>query len=267
MMYFSSSSLIFALFYFFNVLILYSTSYQTRFKRDFMLITDGNMTDAKCFGECQEEYRTKFEYTLNQSLSEFYDFPFHPVVLETSSFQLYCKLSEQKTKCFAEKCNDYAAENSFSPSNFVCLFKRSLFEKALKCLVKTEPITFLKCDHECHEEIVRTDRLKQTTPNNQNQIFVSSDLATYETELDKLCRFQSCYMNCMAPVVKEMCGEEESKSAIEIVEAYVQWHADDISDWHSITGNDETLPEACQILVKTHSKTDDPILQIIGNVA
>ncbi|PIC46225.1 hypothetical protein B9Z55_005986 [Caenorhabditis nigoni] len=237
-MYFSSSSLIFALFYFFNVLILYSTSYQTRFKRDFMLITDGNMTDAKCFGECQEEYRTKFEYTLNQSLSEFYDFPFHPVVLETSSFQLYCKLSEQKTKCFAEKCNDY-----------------------------TEPITFLKCDHECHEEIVRTDRLKQTTPNNQNQIFVSSDLATYETELDKLCRFQSCYMNCMAPVVKEMCGEEESKSAIEIVEAYVQWHADDISDWHSITGNDETLPEACQILVKTHSKTDDPILQIIGNVA
>ena len=64
-----------------------------------------------------------------------------------------------------------------------------------------------------------------------------------------------------------MCGEEESKSAIEIVEAYVQWHADDISDWHSITGNDETLPKSCQSLVKPHSKADDPILQIIGNVA
>ncbi|EGT37341.1 hypothetical protein CAEBREN_28950 [Caenorhabditis brenneri] len=175
-----------------------------------MLITDGNMTDAKCFE---------------------------------------------------------AAENSFSPSNFVCIFKRSLFEKALNCLAKTEPITFLKCDHECHEEIVRSDRLKQVTPNIQNQIFISSELATYETELDKLCRFQSCYMNCMAPVVKEMCGEDESKHAVEIVESYVQWHADDISDWHSITGNDETLPKACQTLVKTHSKADDPILQIIGNAA
>lgn len=71
-------------------------------------------------------------------------------------------------------------------------------------LFQTEPITFLKCDHECHEEIVRTDQLKQISPNSQKELFVSSELATYETELDKLCRFQTCYMICMAPVVKEV---------------------------------------------------------------
>ncbi|CAI2345371.1 unnamed protein product [Caenorhabditis sp. 36 PRJEB53466] len=251
----------------FLILLASTTCYQTRFKRDFMFITDGNMTDAQCFEDCQQDYRSRFEYTLNQSLADFYDFPFHPVVLDLSSFQLYCKLSEQKTKCFAEKCSDYAADNSFSPSNFVCNFKRSLFEKSMKCMAKTEPITFLKCDHECHDEIVRSDKLKQSSANNQNQVFVSSELSTYETELDKLCRFQTCYMTCMAPVVREMCGEEESRHAIEIVEAYVQWHADDISDWHSITGNDETLPKSCQTLVKAHQKTDDPILQLIGDAA
>uniref|UniRef100_A0A8R1DXC3 Chondroitin proteoglycan 4 domain-containing protein n=1 Tax=Caenorhabditis japonica TaxID=281687 RepID=A0A8R1DXC3_CAEJA len=136
-----------------------------------------------------------------------------------------------------------------------------------KCF-ETEPITFLKCDHECHDEIVRADQLKlNSRNNNQNQIFVSSELSTYETELDKLCRFQTCYMKCMAPVVKEMCGEEEAKHSIEIVEAYVQWHANDISDWHAITGNDETLPKSCQTLVNANQKSDDPVLQLIGDAA
>uniref|UniRef100_A0A1I7UC66 non-specific serine/threonine protein kinase n=1 Tax=Caenorhabditis tropicalis TaxID=1561998 RepID=A0A1I7UC66_9PELO len=183
--------------------------------------------------------------------------------LPIQSKVLICSLVQQDT-------SNLIAEKFLLAKQFWNLkIEADVFHSAVEDLesLNTEPITFLKCDHECHEEIVRNDRLKQAIPNNQNQIFISSELATYETELDKLCRFQSCYMNCTAPVVKEMCGEEESKYAIEIVELYVQWHADDISDWHSITGNDETLPKTCQTLVKTHSKADDPILQIIGNVA
>ncbi|CAB3405280.1 unnamed protein product [Caenorhabditis bovis] len=240
-------------------LIFLSTSFSftvqvMRFKRDFMYVTDGNETDAKCFETCQSEFKAKFEYTFNQSLDEFYDFPFHPIVLQQSSLQPYCTLSEKKILCFSEKCNDYTADTSFSPSNFVCSFKRGLFDKSIKCLSQTEPITFLKCDHECH---VDSERLQE---------FVPSKLETYEKELDKLCRFQTCYMKCMKPIVKEMCTDDDSQSAIDVVESYVQWHADDISDWHAMTGNEELLPKSCRDLVKTPRKSSDPVLQLISEV-
>ncbi|CAI5440825.1 unnamed protein product [Caenorhabditis angaria] len=96
------------------------------------------------------------------------------------------------------------------------------------------------------------------------RVFVSSEIANYEKELDKLCTFQNCYMKCMEPVVKEMCQiESESTSAIEIVELYIEWHADDISDWHSITGNEKNLPNSCGDLVKNRGAKleNDPILQ------
>lgn len=45
------------------------------------------------------------------SLADFYDFPFHPLVLKHSSYLLYCKLADQRTKCYQTECGD-----------LVCLF-------------------------------------------------------------------------------------------------------------------------------------------------
>jgi hypothetical protein len=40
------------------------------------------------------------------NVSEFYDFPFHPKVLDYVSFLAYCRLADRQTQCFIERCND-----------------------------------------------------------------------------------------------------------------------------------------------------------------
>jgi len=40
------------------------------------------------------------------NVSDFYDFPFHPKVLDYVSFLAYCRLADRQTQCFIERCND-----------------------------------------------------------------------------------------------------------------------------------------------------------------
>ena len=79
------------------------------------------------FQACNSKFKNDFEFSFNLSLSDFYDFPFHPLVLDHSSYLLYCKLAEQKTRCYIDQCNDLSADSTFSPANFICAFKRNHF--------------------------------------------------------------------------------------------------------------------------------------------
>lgn len=36
----------------------------------------------------------------------FYDFPFHPIILERSGYVKYCNISEQRTRCYTDQCGD-----------------------------------------------------------------------------------------------------------------------------------------------------------------
>lgn len=101
--------------------------------------------------------------------TDFYDFPIHPRILELAGYERYCELAKIQTKCFVEKCQDragfdcstlesirlQAAERVFSPSNFLCNFKKDEFMKVRPCLEETEPLTFLKCDHQCHQNAMK----------------------------------------------------------------------------------------------------------------
>jgi hypothetical protein len=86
---------------------------------------------------------------------EYYDFPFHPKILHYPNFIKYCELAERQAQCFIQRCEDESADRVFSPANFLCHFKRQQFLKARPCLEDTEPMTFLKCDKECHSKAVQ----------------------------------------------------------------------------------------------------------------
>ncbi|ETN77471.1 hypothetical protein NECAME_11016 [Necator americanus] len=73
------------------------------------------------------------------SATVFYDFPFHPLVLDYTTFLLYCKLAEQRTKCYVEQCKD-------------------------------------TCDHQCHDEVVRANHEQKDT--GMNQVTIEFDLST-----------------------------------------------------------------------------------------
>ncbi|KHJ86266.1 hypothetical protein OESDEN_13988 [Oesophagostomum dentatum] len=208
---------------------------------------------------CNAKFQHDFEYSFNMSATIFYDFPFHPLVLDHTTFLLYCKLAEQRTKCYVEQCKDSSADTVFSPSNFICSFKRSHFTEVRQCLADAEPITFLKCDHQCHDEVVRTS--SEQKDHGMNQVFSSSDLTRYEKELGMLCSFQTCYLQCMIPIVDEVCVPEMAQKTVELVRSFIQWHATDISDWHAVAGRFEELPESCRQLAGVQP---DPVLQLIS---
>ncbi|EYC45305.1 hypothetical protein Y032_0432g1350 [Ancylostoma ceylanicum] len=131
----------------FFLLCILTISVAFRWKRDFMYVSDVNGTDADCFQRCNSKFQHDFEYSFNMSATVFYDFPFHPLVLDHNTFLLYCKLAEQRTKCYVEQCKDTSADTVFSPSNFICSFKRTHFTEVRQCLADAEPITFLKAHH------------------------------------------------------------------------------------------------------------------------
>ncbi|KIH69044.1 hypothetical protein ANCDUO_00620 [Ancylostoma duodenale] len=184
------------------------------------------------------------------SATVFYDFPFHPLVLDHNTFLLYCKLAEQRTKCYVEQCKDTSADTVFSPSNFICSFKRTHFTEVRQCLADAEPITFLKCDHQCHDEVVRANSEDKNNGMNQCMIPIVDEVSL-SAHLDQ-------------PGVKsnfKVCVPEMAQKTVDLVRSFVHWHATDISDWHAVAGHFEALPESCRQIAGVQP---DPVLQLIN---
>lgn len=172
----------------------FKLSNQFRWKRDFMYVSEVNSTDATCFQDCNDEWKSVFEHEFNLSTTDFYDFPLHPAVLDRAGFVTYCNISEQRTQCYINECNDQTAVRVFSPSNFLCRFKKHHFLEARSCLEKTEPLTFLKCDQTCHLEALKNiENRERAFP---GKVFTKKETSKYERELGLLCSFQSCYLQC-----------------------------------------------------------------------
>ncbi|KAF8371334.1 hypothetical protein PRIPAC_77763 [Pristionchus pacificus] len=204
-----------------------------RTKRDFMYVSSNNETDPNCFQGCNTRWRDSFEYSLNMTLADFYEFPLHPILLDHSTYLLYCTLADQKTKCYMNECGDMSADAVFSPSNFICDFKRKLFTEVRQCLAESEPITFLKCDQACHDKVLgkeepTTPKPLHLKPNKKAKeedelasVYSSNQLESYEKELETLCSFQHCYMQCMTPVLKEVCSPTLAARAVDLLESHV----------------------------------------------
>uniref|UniRef100_A0AC34F845 Uncharacterized protein n=1 Tax=Panagrolaimus sp. ES5 TaxID=591445 RepID=A0AC34F845_9BILA len=229
-----------------------------------MFASGQNSTDPECFQQCNEEWKQDFEKDLQISCSDFYDFPFHPKILQYNDFIKYCKIAEKQTKCYIKKCGDESADRVFSPSNFLCQFKRSQFLTARPCLEDTEPITFLKCDHACHAKAAQ--EAKEMNRAHLGKVFTNNELDKYERELSLLCSFQECYRDCHKPILEESCSKALADATIDLIQAYVQWHATDIYDWHILSENVDKLPESCSRLTG-YNPNEDPVLKIMNNIA
>uniref|UniRef100_A0AC35U5R5 CPG4 domain-containing protein n=1 Tax=Rhabditophanes sp. KR3021 TaxID=114890 RepID=A0AC35U5R5_9BILA len=214
-----------------------------RIKRDFMFVSDKNKTDPNCFQNCNDEWKDGFEKTFSINHTEFYDFPFHPTLLDYSNFLKYCELADNQTNCFINRCDDQSADRVFSPSNFVCQFKRKEFVLARPCLEETEPLTFLKCDQECHQLALKDLKISKREEN--GKVFSSNDLDQYERELNLLCSFQECYKTCHQEIVREVCSPALSNTVFTLINQYIKWHATDIYDWHILTDKLQRLPMSC----------------------
>ncbi|VDN04991.1 unnamed protein product [Thelazia callipaeda] len=212
----------------------FKLSNELRWKRDFMYVSEINSTDATCFQDCNDKWKSIFEHEFNLTTIDFYDFPLHPVILDHSGYTTYCNISEQRTQCYIDECNDQSATRVFSPSNFLCRFKKHHFLDARSCLEKTEPLTFLKCDHTCHLEALKNLEKK-------DRAFPGK-----------------------AIIVKESCEKKEAESALALISQYVAWHASDIYDWHMLSDSLHHFPTGCQQLVSKVSK-NDPIVRIINS--
>lgn len=55
---------------------------------------------------CNREWSGDFEKEFAMNASDFYDFPFHPKVLDYGQFLAYCRLADRQTQCFIERCGD-----------------------------------------------------------------------------------------------------------------------------------------------------------------
>ncbi|KAI3411893.1 hypothetical protein GPALN_001954 [Globodera pallida] len=245
-----------------------------RFKRDFMFAA-GNATDAMptCFQECNREWSADFEREFAMNASDFYDFPFHPKVLDYAQFLAYCRLADRQTQCFIERCGDQSADRVFSPSNFLCSFKRQHFLRVRPCLEDSEPISFLRCDQKCHPTKDAEDGGmargggKDWRPGGRGaemgKVFSGAEMDGYERELDTLCAFQHCYSQCQEDIATQICSPGQAALAAELVRTYVQWHSADLLDWHILTGNELLLPKSCAKLAKSVSpaKGPDPVLK------
>ncbi|GMR45938.1 hypothetical protein PMAYCL1PPCAC_16133 [Pristionchus mayeri] len=252
----------------FSVVFVLSVAH-IRVKRDFMYVSANNETDPNCFQGCNTRWRDSFEYSLNMTVSDFYEFPLHPILLDHSTYLLYCTLAEQKTKCYMNECGDQSADTVFSPSNFICDFKRKLFTEVRQCLTESEPITFLKCDQACHDKILGKEEKttpKGKTPEPEASVYSSNQLSNYEKELETLCSFQSCYMQCMTPVLKEVCAPSLASRAIDLLESFVKWHAVDIYEWHVSSDRLAFLAPSCGLLADKAGNSADEIMQLITKV-
>ncbi|CAD5218309.1 unnamed protein product [Bursaphelenchus okinawaensis] len=237
-----------------------------RVKRDFMFASSQNETDPQCFQHCNNEWRSEFENLFNMTCKDYYDFPFHPKVLDYEGYLNYCELSEKQTKCFIERCNDQSADRVFSPSNFLCKFKKTMFLTARPCLEDAEPLNFLKCDQQCHKEAVEKAEMEKSQKSRARlgKVFSDDELMNYEAELELLCSFQECYQGCHEDIVKQVCPMALANVSIELVRSYVQWHAADIYDWHVLSENVDKLPQSCSRLTG-YRPEDDSLLKIISN--
>ncbi|GMS94482.1 hypothetical protein PENTCL1PPCAC_16657, partial [Pristionchus entomophagus] len=265
--------------------LFFLTFAHVRVKRDFMYVSSSNETDPNCFQGCNTRHAISFEYSLNMTLADFYEFPLHPILLDHSTYLLYCTLAEQKTKCYMNECGDQSADTVFSPSNFICDFKRKLFTEVRQCLAESEPITFLKCDQACHDKVLgkeekttakpkpSKDGKKQVKKNEQKEedesiasVYTSNELESYEKELETLCAFQHCYMQCMTPVLKEVCAPSLASRAVDLLESFVKWHAVDIYEWHVSSDRLAFLAPSCALLADKPNGRDDEIIQLIAKV-
>ncbi|GMT22691.1 hypothetical protein PFISCL1PPCAC_13988, partial [Pristionchus fissidentatus] len=52
-------------------------------------------------------------------------------------------------------------------------------------------------------------------------IYSSTQLDSYEKELGTLCSFQSCYMECMTPVLNEVCSPSLAARAVDLLDSFV----------------------------------------------
>ncbi|KAI6170448.1 hypothetical protein M3Y97_01152600 [Aphelenchoides bicaudatus] len=236
-----------------------------RLKRDFMFAPGHNQTtDSDCFQSCNDDWKAEFEREFKMNCTDFYDFPFHPKLLDEKGYRRYCELAKKQTTCFVEECQDESAVRVFSPSNFLCKFKKDEFLKARSCLEETEPLNFLKCDHQCHQQaMLLTKETKKRA--NLGKVFAEKELDHYESELSLLCTFQECYKQCHRQVVDQTCEPDEAKQTIDLVQSYVQWHATDVYDWHVLSENLDKMPDSC-LRLTGYRPEDDPIMKIMSNL-
>ncbi|KAL3114942.1 hypothetical protein niasHT_011378 [Heterodera trifolii] len=199
--------------------------------------------------------------------SDFYDFPFHPKVLDYGQFLAYCRLADRQTQCFIERCGDQSADRVFSPSNFLCTFKRQHFLRARSCLEDSEPISFLRCDQKCHPPKEGTENAAKEREREKGaemgKVYSGDEMDGYERELGRVCAFQHCYSQCQEQIATQICPPGPAALAAELVRTYVQWHSADLLDWHILTGNELRLPQSCAKLAKsmTTAKGPDPVLK------
>ncbi|MCP9265847.1 hypothetical protein DINM_021244 [Dirofilaria immitis] len=251
---------------------------QFRWKRDFMYVSEINSTDATCFQDCNNEWKNVFEHEFNLSATDFYEFPLHPAVLDRTGFVTYCNISEQRTQCYVNECNDQpmhmllmseqctlVCSSSVFTVQFSMSFQEASFLEARSCLEKTEPLTFLKCDQTCHLEALKNveNRERAFPGKASTSVFTKKEISKYERELSLLCSFQSCYLQCEELIVKGSCERKEADSALALILQYVTWHASDIYDWHILSDSLDHFPSSCQRLVLTLSNSD-PVIRIIG---
>uniref|UniRef100_A0A1I8BML2 Uncharacterized protein n=1 Tax=Meloidogyne hapla TaxID=6305 RepID=A0A1I8BML2_MELHA len=187
------------------------------------------------------------------NVSDFYDFPFHPKVLDYVSFLAYCRLADRQTQCFIERCNDQNADHVFSPSNFLCTFKRQHFLRARPCLEASEPIGFLRCDRSCQPSDTGGSE-KQQRHTELGKVFSETEMGAYEKELDTLCSFQKCFSKCHEKIVEQICSPSQATIATELMQTYLKWHSADLLDWHLLTGNERILPQSCALLIQLEQK-------------
>ncbi|CAJ0565694.1 unnamed protein product, partial [Mesorhabditis spiculigera] len=226
-----------------------------RIKREFMYVNADNPSDADCFQQCNEKYVSDFGVQLQHLHRRLYDFPTPSI--EHSSYLLFCKLASDKTKCYMDRCNDKTSDVVFSPSNFICDFRRKLFLEARPCLSEAEPITFLKCDQECHTALHNENSIRN------NSLFRVEEVDGYEDALSTLCTFQSCYLDCALPVITEVCKADGAKLAADLLTTFVHWHANDIYEWHVVSDRLPTLPASCSRLADHKPEKTTEIQQAV----
>uniref|UniRef100_A0A915AAD8 Uncharacterized protein n=1 Tax=Parascaris univalens TaxID=6257 RepID=A0A915AAD8_PARUN len=232
-------------------------------KRDFMYVSEMNATDPNCFQDCNDFWKSSFQSEFGMNVTDFYDFPLHPVILDRKGYLLYCNISDKRTQCYIDECGDQSADRVFSPSNFLCKFKREGFLEARKCLEKTEPLTFLKCDQSCHMEALKTVQKQERAA--LGKVFTKAEKGNYERELDLLCTFQACYKQCEQEIVQESCERGEAESALALISQYVSWHASDIYDWHILSDSMQQFPISCQRLALSPPDSD-PVVEVMSGM-
>ncbi|VDK42484.1 unnamed protein product [Anisakis simplex] len=197
------------------------------------------------------------------NITDFYDFPLHPVLLTRNGYMRYCNISDRRTQCYIDDCYDQSADRVFSPSNFLCNFKREHFLEARECLEKTEPLTFLKCDHSCHMEALKSVEKQERAT--LGKVFTRNEMSNYERELDLLCTFQACFRECEQEIIVESCEDDKAELALTLISQYIRWHASDLYDWHILSETMQHFPSSCQRLVLSQPDAD-PVIRIMNAV-